>query len=257
MHSLNDYGARQYNPATARWDRMDPLCKKYYSISPYAYCADNPINSIDPDGRDINFKTATVLNNDRNHYILQNNMYTRNLFKAINIVRRTKYGANFLKQFIKGGAHSTYRLVIYSQVLTDKQKKDNRGYVLGNSEISHDKTNNRVQFELTIDDSKRSVGDIVQTICHEISDHLNTNTINSVIDGFEKTGKGKNGFNKAKDLFYEKSPHEEHLEQDQKKGIPGQNYYQLMNQIISKHPEYIKNFNDGIKNNHENVLKGN
>ena len=54
MHGLNtyDYGARQYNPIVGRWDRMDPLCEKYYSISPYAYCHDNPINKIDPDGRD-------------------------------------------------------------------------------------------------------------------------------------------------------------------------------------------------------------
>ncbi|HRN17194.1 MAG TPA: RHS repeat-associated core domain-containing protein [Xylanibacter oryzae] len=29
MHGLNtyDYGARQYNPVTARWDRMDRLCE--------------------------------------------------------------------------------------------------------------------------------------------------------------------------------------------------------------------------------------
>ena len=54
MHGLNtyDYGARQYNPVTARWDRVDPLSEKYYSVSPYAYCAGNPINYIDPDGRD-------------------------------------------------------------------------------------------------------------------------------------------------------------------------------------------------------------
>ncbi len=54
MHGLNtyDYGARQYNPVTARWDRVDPLCEKYYSISPYAYCANNPVNWIDPDGMD-------------------------------------------------------------------------------------------------------------------------------------------------------------------------------------------------------------
>ena len=54
MHGLNtyDYGARQYNPVTARWDRVDPLCEKYYGISPYAYCHDNPIMCIDPDGRD-------------------------------------------------------------------------------------------------------------------------------------------------------------------------------------------------------------
>ena len=54
MHGLctYDYGARQYNPVTARWDRMDPLCEKYYDISPYAYCGNNPVNAVDPDGRD-------------------------------------------------------------------------------------------------------------------------------------------------------------------------------------------------------------
>ena len=55
MHGLNtyDYGARQYDPVLGRWDRMDPLCEKYYDISPYAYCGNNPVNAIDPDGRYI------------------------------------------------------------------------------------------------------------------------------------------------------------------------------------------------------------
>ena len=55
MHGLDtyDYGARQYNPIAARWDRMDPLCEKYYDVSPYAYCGNNPINAIDPDGKKI------------------------------------------------------------------------------------------------------------------------------------------------------------------------------------------------------------
>ena len=46
-----DYGARQYDPVLGRWDRMDPLCEKYYDVSPYAYCENNPVNTIDPDGR--------------------------------------------------------------------------------------------------------------------------------------------------------------------------------------------------------------
>ena len=52
MHGLNtyDYGARQYNPVTARWDRMDPLCEKDYGTSPYVYCLNNPIRLIDPTG---------------------------------------------------------------------------------------------------------------------------------------------------------------------------------------------------------------
>jgi hypothetical protein len=32
---------------------MDPLAEKYYPISPYVYCANNPINNIDPFGLDV------------------------------------------------------------------------------------------------------------------------------------------------------------------------------------------------------------
>jgi RHS repeat-associated protein len=55
MHGLDtyDYGARQYNPVTARWDRMDPLAEKYYSVSPYAYCGNNPMNYIDENGDSV------------------------------------------------------------------------------------------------------------------------------------------------------------------------------------------------------------
>ena len=51
MHGLDtyDYGARQYDPILLRWDRMDPLCEKYYSVSPYAYCANNPVKYVDLD----------------------------------------------------------------------------------------------------------------------------------------------------------------------------------------------------------------
>ena len=53
MHGLNtyDYGARQYNPVTTRWDRMDPLSEKYTPYSPYNYCLNNPVKNIDPDGK--------------------------------------------------------------------------------------------------------------------------------------------------------------------------------------------------------------
>ena len=53
MHGLDtyDYGARQYDPVLARWDRMDPLCENYYNVSPYNYCLNNPVKNIDPDGK--------------------------------------------------------------------------------------------------------------------------------------------------------------------------------------------------------------
>ena len=55
MHGLTiyDYGARQQAPAVGMFTSMDPLCEKYYNISPYMYCAGNPIRYVDPDGREI------------------------------------------------------------------------------------------------------------------------------------------------------------------------------------------------------------
>ena len=48
---LTDYGARYYAPTFGRWTSPDPLADKYYSVSPYAFCNNNPVNFIDPDGR--------------------------------------------------------------------------------------------------------------------------------------------------------------------------------------------------------------
>ena len=45
-----DFGARIYFADRLQWGQMDPLCEKYYSVSPYVYCHDNPVMLVDPDG---------------------------------------------------------------------------------------------------------------------------------------------------------------------------------------------------------------
>ena len=47
-----DYGARRYDAALGRWNMMDPSSEKYYEVSSYAYCNNNPVKNIDLDGRD-------------------------------------------------------------------------------------------------------------------------------------------------------------------------------------------------------------
>ena len=47
------YGARDYYSAIGRFTVVDPFAEKYAHISPYAYCANNPIKYVDPDGREV------------------------------------------------------------------------------------------------------------------------------------------------------------------------------------------------------------
>lgn len=71
MHGLDtyDYGARQYYAPAMRWDRVDPLAEKYYHISPYVYCADNPVSAIDFEGK---IKVELFDNNQYNQLLIQN-----------------------------------------------------------------------------------------------------------------------------------------------------------------------------------------
>ncbi|GHV17568.1 hypothetical protein FACS1894169_12980 [Bacteroidia bacterium] len=57
MHGLNlyDYSARYYESAIGRFTTVDPLAEKYYSISPYAYCANNPLRYVDLKGDSLTY----------------------------------------------------------------------------------------------------------------------------------------------------------------------------------------------------------
>jgi RHS repeat-associated protein len=49
----NYFGARYYNSDVSIWLSVDPLSDKYPSLSPYTYCANNPLIIVDPDGRHL------------------------------------------------------------------------------------------------------------------------------------------------------------------------------------------------------------
>ena len=61
--NLYDFQARWHDPALGRFMSVDPLCEKYYSISPYAYCANNPINAIDLRGDSITYIINSTMTN--------------------------------------------------------------------------------------------------------------------------------------------------------------------------------------------------
>ena len=77
MHGLNwqDFGARWLDNVRMQFTSMDPHSEKYYSISPYSYCGENPVNMIDQDGRD---GTSVVDKDNKTISVSQTFYYNKN-----------------------------------------------------------------------------------------------------------------------------------------------------------------------------------
>ncbi len=55
VQSEYDFGARYYYSAVPHFTNPDPLCEKRPDLSTYLYCANNPVNAFDPDGKIVIF----------------------------------------------------------------------------------------------------------------------------------------------------------------------------------------------------------
>ncbi|MEW5925627.1 MAG: RHS repeat-associated core domain-containing protein, partial [Candidatus Zixiibacteriota bacterium] len=55
----NYMGARYYDPELRIFTQVDPQAAKYPSLSPYLYCANNPMKNIDPDGQAMMMQLPT------------------------------------------------------------------------------------------------------------------------------------------------------------------------------------------------------
>ncbi len=63
LHSLiRRFGSRYYNSDLSIWLSVDPMSDKYPSLSPYVYCANNPVKLVDPNGEEFGW----VEDNDGN-----------------------------------------------------------------------------------------------------------------------------------------------------------------------------------------------
>ena len=49
---LSYFGSRYYSSDLSIWLSVDPMSAKYPSLSPYTYCANNPVRCVDPNGED-------------------------------------------------------------------------------------------------------------------------------------------------------------------------------------------------------------
>ena len=58
--NLSYYGARYLDMKTSLWLSVDIMASRYPEISPYAYCGNNPVNAIDPDGKHIIYLNSST-----------------------------------------------------------------------------------------------------------------------------------------------------------------------------------------------------
>jgi RHS repeat-associated protein len=119
-----DYGARIYDPRLGRWLSSDPMMKKYPHLSPFHYGNNNPIITIDPDGKEniivvgsqvhqgetdqankMNFVHQAIASliyhritetKETTSFLLITEGYTANQINAIKEAV-TKYGGNFIE----------------------------------------------------------------------------------------------------------------------------------------------------------------
>ena len=208
MHGLDtyDFGARQYDPVLGRWDRMDPLCEKYYDVSPYGYCGGNPVRYIDPDGMLI---LPVLYRENYKDQLLPE--YYRSMSGFVNAMEefgKTTWGHHLISSFVdKGKSHYGVR---------------------GNGDYS-DITLiiKEFNFEMKIDASM-SESQMAETITHEFT--LHGALIDETIGIYRKKG-----IDEALDFFFKTTEEQDHIEN---KPL----YEKTKDELLHNKPEYENAF---------------
>lgn len=125
-HGLDEYDsqARMYYPAIMRTTTIDPLAEKYYSISPYAWCGNNPVNRVDPDGMDWFWDKDKTRQYDPNIHS-QKDLGKGQTYIGVTDVVKDKDGNIFENYRKDGSIMFKHEKSAYSRILTNSNKTGN------------------------------------------------------------------------------------------------------------------------------------
>ena len=111
MHGLDLYDsqARWYDSLLGRTSTMDPKAEKYYNLSPYLWCAGNPVRYIDPDGNYVigNDNKRVTFNKETGK--LSDNL-SNSQFVIFNAMLKTEIGSQRLNDVLEAEYSIGFRI---------------------------------------------------------------------------------------------------------------------------------------------------
>lgn len=129
-------GEKQLTDTENAWTTPDPMAEKYYSISPYAYCLNNPANAIDPDGRIVIFVNGMHFGEGGTSAYWSN--MDNAVMKQLNDYKRLYYDGSM------GGAEGLHNSVMTDKVFGPYNPKSinaedryNAGYTQGSKSVGY------------------------------------------------------------------------------------------------------------------------
>ena len=167
------FGARYYDSdILTAWLSVDPMADKYPGVSPYAYCAWNPIRLVDPDGEEIDISALEKKNKDGSYKY-------NGVREAIKFFASTEYGKKELAKYAKAGQtifdHTYTEDGIYHKEGIDL----NIGAQVSQRHYSGDTKPNidgkRLKLSINISNSiagkDQLIDSKIETFCHELFIH--------------------------------------------------------------------------------------
>ena len=78
---LSYFGSGYYSSDLSVWLSVDPMAAKYPSLSPYVYCADNPVRLVDPNGDTLS--PSALFRQSSYFKVYQNLLQSNNTYKRL------------------------------------------------------------------------------------------------------------------------------------------------------------------------------